>query len=391
MRILHTADWHLGKTLEGRSRLPEQAQFLAELLAIVEEEKIDVVLMAGDVYDTVNPPAQAEVLFYESLQQLSNKGKRPVAVIAGNHDNPDRLSASWPLAATQNISLLGYPTMDVQTIYIPTTDEMLKLASLPYPSESRLNEVLSEQFDEKQIRDQYDARIRQLFEKMCEQFTPDSVNMAMSHLFVAGGSSTDSERPIEVGGAFTVAAESLPHQAQYVALGHLHRPQTIKRAKTTARYAGSPLAYSFSEAGYTKSVTIIDAEPGKEVRTQEIYLSSGKPLVKWKATEGLQQVFTWLEERRDTNAWIDLEIHVKHALSMEEIHRIRKLHEGILHIRPIFPEMVEELTAVKMDSIPIEELFVRFYEKQTGGAEPEEELVHLFLSLLNEERKEGAE
>jgi exonuclease SbcD len=382
---LHTADWHLGKTLEGRSRLPEQAQFLAELSEIVKEEKVDVILMAGDVYDTVNPPAQAEVLLYESLQQLSNKGKRPVAVIAGNHDNPDRLSASQPLATTQHISLLGYPTMDIQTIYIPTTDETLKLASLPYPSESRLNEVLSEQFEEKLIRDHYDARIRQFFDKMCGQFTSESVNIAMSHLFVAGGSSTDSERPIEVGGAFTVAAESLPHQAQYVALGHLHRPQTIKRAKTQARYSGSPLAYSFSEAGYAKSVTIIDAEPGKGVSTKEVFLSSGKPLVKWKAKEGMQQVFSWLDEKKDANAWIDLEIHVTHALSMEEIHRIRKLHEGILHIRPIFPEMVEELDTVKMDSMPIGELFVKFYEKQSGGAQPEEELVRLFLSLLNDD------
>ncbi|MGD6833773.1 exonuclease SbcCD subunit D [Sutcliffiella halmapala] len=386
MRILHTADWHLGKTLEGRSRLPEQAQFLDELATIVEEEKIDVILMAGDVYDTVNPPAQAEVLFYESLQKLSDKGRRPVAVIAGNHDNPDRLSASQPLASTQSISLLGYPITDVQSIHIPTTGELLKLASLPYPSESRLNEVLSETFDEKVIRDHYDARIRQLFEKMCESFTADSVNIAMSHLFVAGGSSSDSERPIEVGGAFTVAAESLPHQAQYVALGHLHRPQTIKRAKTQARYSGSPLAYSFSEAGYAKSVTIIDAVPGKEVATNEVFLSSGKPLVRWKATEGLQQVFGWLEEKRDSNAWIDLEIHVTNALSMEEIHRVRKLHDGILHIRPVFPEMVEERNMVKMDSMPIEELFVRFYEKQSGGAQPEEELVRLFLSLLNEEK-----
>jgi exonuclease SbcD len=390
VRILHTADWHLGKTLEGRSRLPEQAQFLEELLQIVEEEKVDVILMAGDVYDTVNPPAQAEVLFYESLQRLSNKGKRPVAVIAGNHDNPDRLSASRPLASTQHISLLGYPATEVQSIYIPATDEILKLASLPYPSESRLNEVLSEQFEERMIRDHYDARIRQFFDKMCEQFTEKSVNIAMSHLFVAGGNSSDSERPIEVGGAFTVAAESLPHQAQYVALGHLHRPQTIKRAKTSARYSGSPLAYSFSEAGYTKSVTIIDAEPGKQVETREVYLSSGKPLVKWKAAEGIQQVFTWLDEKKDENAWIDLEIHVTNALSMEEIHRIRKQHDGILHIRPIFPEMLEAQKAVKMDSVPIEELFVRFYEKQSGGAQPEDELVRLFLSLLqNEEGKEG--
>ncbi|MER2141445.1 MAG: exonuclease subunit SbcD, partial [Priestia megaterium] len=110
MRLLHTADWHLGRTLEGRSRLAEQAQFLDELADIVEEEKVDAILMAGDAFDTVNPPAAAEQLFYESMSRLSNNGKRPIIVIAGNHDNPDRLSAASPLAVHQNITLLGLPT-----------------------------------------------------------------------------------------------------------------------------------------------------------------------------------------------------------------------------------------------------------------------------------------
>src|SRR5690606_37275611 len=253
MRILHTADWHLGRSLEGRSRLTEQAQFLDELVKIVEEEKIDVVLMAGDAFDTVNPPAAAEQLFYESISRLSNGGNRPVSIIAGNHDNPDRLSAASPLAQGQGIQLLGLPTMDVQTIYVPTTNETLKLAALPYPSESRLAEVLSDSHEELLLRDKYNQRIQGIFQETSKSFTPETINMAMSHIYVTGGSSTDSERPIEVGGAYTVAATSLPEAAQYVALGHLHRPQMVSRANTVARYSGSPLAYSFSEAGYAKS------------------------------------------------------------------------------------------------------------------------------------------
>src|SRR5690606_6912125 len=97
MRILHTADWHLGRSLEGRSRLEEQAQCVDELVKSVEEENIDVVPMAGDACDTVSPPAAAESLFYESISRLSDGGKRPISIIAGNHDNPDRLSAASPL------------------------------------------------------------------------------------------------------------------------------------------------------------------------------------------------------------------------------------------------------------------------------------------------------
>ncbi|MCH1625822.1 exonuclease SbcCD subunit D [Fredinandcohnia quinoae] len=392
MRILHTADWHLGRSLEGRSRLQEQEQFLDELVKIVEEEKIDVVLMAGDAFDTVNPPAAAEQLFYESLSRLSNGGKRPVSVIAGNHDNPDRLSAASPLAHQQHIQLLGLPTMEVQTIYVPTTNETLKLAALPYPSESRLAEVLSESHEELLLRDKYDKRIQGMFQEMSRAFTSETINIAMSHIYVTGGSSSDSERPIEVGGAYTVAATSLPEAAQYVALGHLHRPQMIPRANTLARYSGSPLAYSFSEAGYAKSVTILEAKPSQPIDMSEVFLSSGKPLVRWKATEGLPQVYAWLDEGKDINAWIDLEVHVTNAISIEEIHRLRKLHSGFIHIRPVFEEIErEKATQETVANLPIEELFSRFYVRQTGGAKPEQELTKLFLELITDETEEEGE
>ncbi|MBM7659819.1 exonuclease SbcD [Bacillus mesophilus] len=386
MRILHTADWHLGKTLEGRSRLEEQAQFMDELVEIVEREQVDVVLMAGDVFDTVNPPALAEQLFYEGISRLSNNGKRSISIIAGNHDSPDRLLAAAPLAKKQGISIVGFPTVQVQSIYVPTTDETLKLAALPYPSESRLSEVLSEINDELALRNKYDERIQRMFQFMSEQFSPQTVNVAMSHLYVQGGSSSDSERPIEVGGAYTVAGTSLPKQAQYVALGHLHRPQMIKRAETIARYSGSPLAYSFSEAGYTKSVSIIDVVPGGEAQVTEIYLSSGKPLVRWKATEGVSQVHQWLDSKKDQQAWIDLEIHVTNTLSIEEIQRIRKSHAGIIHIRPVFEAEIEQQELAAASNLPVDELFKRFYERQTGGAKLEPELLNVFLELLNEEK-----
>lgn len=343
--------------------------------------------MAGDAFDTVNPPAKAEQLFYDSLSRLSDKGKRPVVVISGNHDNPDRLSAASPIAYDSNIHLIGYPSAEV--LSIPVKDEQLNVAALAYPSEARLEQLLSEVHDEILLRDHYDEKIRDLFQKMTEGFSVDAVNVAMSHLYVAGGSSTDSERPIEVGGAYTVRATSLPESAQYVALGHLHRPQNVKKALTNARYSGSPLAYSFSESGYAKSVSIIDVHPKEEANVSEVFLSSGKPLVKWKAQEGLQQVYRWIDEGKDRNAWIDLEIQLTDQLSIEEIHRLRKAHEGFVHIRPIFEHEMERFESTKKEQLPIDEVFKRFYAKQTGGAEANPELVQLFLSLIHEEERGG--
>lgn len=388
MRILHTADWHLGRSLEGRSRLPEQVQFIDELVQIVEEERIDLILMAGDVYDTYNPPAEAEELFYESLTRLTAHGKRKIICIAGNHDHPDRLAAANPLAEAHGIYLLGLPNQSMLEIGIPSTQEVARIFALPYPSESRLREVLSKDIEEEQIRDAYDVRIARLFQQQESYFTADTVNLAMSHLFVQGGATSESEREIQVGGAYTVTPQSLPASAQYIALGHLHRPQNIKHAPTLARYSGSPLAYSFSETGYAKSVTVFAAKPNQPITIQdvlEIPLRSGKPLVTWEANEGIQQVYRWLDEGRDRDAWINVEIYVEEALPTEVTQHLRRSHAGILNVRPIYPEIVAAREQLRVSELSIEELFHRFYQRQTNGAVPDEELVKLFLELLQED------
>jgi DNA repair protein SbcD/Mre11 len=389
MRLLHTADWHLGRSLEGRSRLDEQQAFLDELVEIVTHEKIDAVLMAGDVFDTVNPPAAAEQMFYDTLARISQKGSCPFIAIAGNHDHPDRLAASFPLAKELGITLVGLPTLDLCRIPIKRTDEILELAALPYPSESRLKMLLSESAEELDVRYQYDGWVDSYFREICSLFQPGNVHVAMSHLYVAGSKESDSERPVHIGGAYTVAAESLPAAAQYVALGHLHRPQIIKRAKTEARYSGSPLSYSFSESGQSKSVTIIDVGPNQKARVEEILLTSGKPLVAWEAANGLQEVFQGIEDGIHQNCWIDLSVHVQDALSMEEIQRLRKAHAGIVHIKPVFTDNRSEQIKVSEKKLPVDELFSAFYQRQTGGAQPDKALVSLFLDLIGEEDEKG--
>jgi DNA repair protein SbcD/Mre11 len=389
MRILHTADWHFGRSLEGRSRLPEQEAFADELYEIVTREEIDLILIAGDVFDTVNPPAAAEQLFYDCLARLADGGKRQVVIIAGNHDNPDRVAASRPLADRHGITLLGLPEPTVLSIYIPVAQEEARIFALPYPSESRLQALLAESSEEEVLRRAYDQKLAHIFEMQSRQFSPDTVNLAMSHLYVLGSYESDSERPIQVGGAYTVSATTLPVAAQYVALGHLHKPQNVPKAPTLARYSGSPLAYSFSEAGHAKSVTVLDVKPGEPARMEEIFLSSGRPLVRWEAKEGLQQVHSWIEEGRDGGAWIDLKVHVTDSIPIEDIHKLRKAHEGLITIQPVYPASQLETVTVSRSGLPIDEMFRRFYEHQTGGAKPDDESVRMFLELIGEDELEG--
>lgn len=411
MRILHTSDWHLGRMLEGRSRIEEQVKFIDELCTIVEDEAVDLILIAGDVFDTVNPPASAEELFYDALSRLSNGGRRAIVAIAGNHDSPERLCAASPLADKNGITLYGLPKEVLvpsrlaqpnsrrvvrvaagqgwAELHIPSCPEPVIVAMLPYPSESRLNEVLSESLDEEILRQEYSKRVQELFSSFSKHFRPDAVNLAVSHLFVRGGIESESERPIQLGSAPTVEVEAMPSGAQYVALGHLHRAQAVKGAPVPTRYSGSPLAYSFSETGYAKSVILVDAYPSQTVTTREIFLSAGYPLVKWKAKEGLAQVQRWIDEGKDLHAWIDLEVFVTSALHPQDIHNLRCQRERLVNIRPIFPE-TEQIVAEGRSKLPIDELFRKFYQDRTGGAEPEHELVSLFLALIDPDKNGGS-
>ncbi|MDR9853063.1 exonuclease SbcCD subunit D [Paenibacillus sp. VCA1] len=386
MRILHTGDWHFGKTLEGRSRLKEQEDFVDELVRIADDQRADLILMAGDVYDSVNPPALAEQLFYEACARLTETG-RPLVVISGNHDQPERVSSVSPLVARQGITLVGLPVAEAVTVGVSRTGEIAKIAALPYPSEARLNELLSAEGKEEELRRAYSARVGMLMKQLAGSFSPETVNLAMSHIYVLGGVECDSERPIQVGGAYTVDPSALSVGAQYTALGHLHRPQAVK-GDGMIRYSGSPLAYSFSEAGQAKSVMMMDIAPGGLPELEEVYLSCGRPLVRWKAKGGLEEVYRWLDEGRDAEAYIDLEISLSESMSLGDIQRLRKSRDGFVHIRPIYPEMEREELQQERSGLPVSELFRRFYQRQTGGAEPEDELVQLFLELVAEDGHE---
>jgi len=404
MRILHTSDWHLGRNIEQISRIDEQTEFIDCLRGICDEEKIDIIVVAGDIYDTYNPSAAAEELFYEGIERLNEKGKRPVIVIAGNHDNPERLCASSPLAYKNGIILLGYPKSDPGEYKIDTDkvkiqksgpgwmelsvsgcDSNAVIITLPYPSEARLEEVLSKQANEEELQKAYSDRIGELLSGLSRNFRDDTVNLIVGHLFLLGGKESDSERTLQVGGAMTVSPDVLPKRADYAALGHLHRPQEIKNAPCPVFYSGSPLAYSFSEEGHSKAVFIIDASPHGETQVRPVYLNCGKPLKKWLAADGINQALHWCEAGRDKNAWIDLEIITDRFITIEEQKKLRALNPGIINIRPrLKSEGIAKINLYERENKKIDELFKDYYKYKTGAEIPEE-LMQAFIEIINDE------
>jgi exonuclease SbcD len=419
MRILHTSDWHLGKTLEQYSRLEEQEEFLKEFIEIVENNNIDLVLIAGDIYDNGNPPARAEKMFYSTLKSITSSGKTAVLVIAGNHDNPERLAAASPLAYEHGVILLGEPksiarkgafgefnfknefNLENQSQFeiIQSGEGFLELSirgekaviiTLPYPSEKRLNEVLGEALNDEDRQKSYSDRIGEFFADLSTKYREDTVNLVVSHLYAMGTEESGSERSIQLGGSFSVSPKSFPENAQYCALGHLHRPQKVPGTKGKIRYSGSPIQYSKSEINYSKGAYLVEVKAQGEAEISEIKFRNYKPIEVWKC-ESVEDALNKCKEHSERNIWVYLEIKTKEIINTEHIKEMRKLRPDIVSIEPILEGIEREedlLESLKEKSM--EEMFSDYYTKEKTGLVPSKELMELFLSIaLEDEGSDG--
>lgn len=388
----------MGKTLEGNSRLKEQEMFLEDFVDIVEANDIDMVIIAGDIYDTSNPPAAAEKLFYKTACKLADNGKRCVVVISGNHDNPERLSAITPLAEEMGILVFGYPLSKtneakysgfeiIQALEGCTkfdfNGEKVTLLTLPYPSEKRLNEVIKGDTErEKQVS--YSQKVGDIFRKLEENFEEDSVNIAVSHLFVVGGESTDSERPIELGGSLLVQKNDLPQNSQYTALGHLHKPQKASE-RLHAYYSGSPLQYSKSERVYSKGAKIVELHPGGDPVIEDIYFKNYKPIEVFKC-KGIEEALNICEQNKEKDIWSYFEIVTDEVISQNDIKAMKNTLNDIIEIKPIINQAYE-YEHTDMREKTMKELFIEYY-KFRNKVEPKGELLDLFLHIVEEEGDE---
>lgn len=401
MRVIHTADWHLGKNLEGRSRLDEQELFLKDFVQIVEEQKADVVLIAGDIYDSVNPSARAEKLFYDTLKKISKNGECLTVVIAGNHDNPLRLVAASPLAAEHGIIMVGtsktvipvgaygqHQVTESGEGYIEVLIGLEKavILTVPFPSEKRLNEVLYGDMDtDEQRLSTYGERMKQLFDSLKIHFKEDTVNLIVSHLFVMDSVEGGSERSIQLGGSYIVSADIFPAEAQYVALGHIHKPQVVPK-NHKVRYSGSPLHYHKGEEIYEKQVLCIDVQAGKEAVISAVPLKQYKPIEVWHCSSVTQAV-ELCEQNAGKNCWVYLEIETDRVILEDEIRQMKLYKEDILEIHPLFPALENQEVIANWKERPFHELFEEFYIHERGVPVAAETL-QVLLKLVGKEEED---
>ncbi|GIE80433.1 nuclease SbcCD subunit D [Actinoplanes philippinensis] len=294
MRILHTSDWHVGKVLKGKNRTEEHIRVLAQVVEIARAERPDLVIVAGDLYDTAAPTAEATRLVTRALSALRKTGARVVA-IGGNHDNGAALDALRPWADAAGIELRGsYPKGDLKDLLIEGTTEggeRWRLVALPFLSQ-RYAIRAAEMYDltAAEANQTYADLMARLIAKISEPFgEPGVVNLLTAHLTIVGASTGGGEREAHTIMGYAVPATVFPPNAHYVALGHLHRTQSVISPCPT-RYSGSPLAVDFGEEENVCSVAIVDVSADRAAHVRDVPVTSALTLRTVRGT--LEQLAT---------------------------------------------------------------------------------------------------
>lgn len=383
MRILHTADWHIGQRLHEHPRLKEHEQFLDWLLETIHQRQVDLLLVSGDIFDTSLPAADATNLYYRFLYRLFNETDAYAIITAGNHDSARHLEAPREFLKMGRIHVVGLATEVAECVLpFPPDTPRVTVAAVPYLSETELPHVSYETEIEKSER--YRERLKSFYTDCVSAMPAELPKILMGHLFVQEGRETDSERNIQIGGATAIRASDFPDGVNYVALGHLHRPQTISGTDYLIRYSGSPIPLRFNEVGYRKKVYLLELSgDGTLIQDEEVEIPVFKELCTVEGNE-----VSVLSEAI-TGEWDGKYIQVKLKLDTPRV--------GISdEIRQAFGERGGEVLIVEVElpevksgpSIPVEEMehpekiFAQFHRANFDGEPPDDSLAQTFSELL---------
>jgi len=388
MKVLHTSDWHIGKRLLGRERINEQKEVLFEIVDICEKENIQLVLVAGDVFDTYLPSSEAEDLFYTAIKALAGRD-RVVVIISGNHDDSVRLSAATSLSEEYGIYIYGncshVPSLksDRKTHPVRAGVNFIEIENeigervfinvLPYPTEARFKE-------DRRIEETFFDKITRWINAGEVENVNNLPSIFLSHIFIAGGKVSEGEREIDLGGARAVPLELLP-KSDYIALGHLHRKQ--KCGDLNAFYSGSILQYAFDEANCDKKVLIFDIEKDGVKNLQEVNLVKGKQLARL-AVNSVEQALELLPKYE--NSYVELTLYLSEPLTSLQIKELKDKNDGLISIVPQISGIAGEVGKISRKNLSSSQLFIEFY-KNTFGTEPAEDLISLYLELSEAENE----
>ncbi|WP_439881852.1 exonuclease SbcCD subunit D C-terminal domain-containing protein [Pontibacter sp. MBLB2868] len=400
MRVLHTSDWHLGQRLVNLERTEEHQHFLDWLLQTIEQEQVEVLLMSGDVFDNGAPSNTALKQYYNFLRRVCATCCRHIIITGGNHDSISTLNAPKELLEYFNIRVVGgasqNPLDELIELHCDKGELKMVVCAVPFlrDRDVRLS-VAGETFEEREqriktgIAAHYEAFVPHI-QKYKSQLVPV---LAMGHLFAAGGAASDSEKEIHVGNLGQIGADQFPADFDYVALGHLHRPQMVNN-RHHIRYSGSPIPLSFSEVTDKKVIFILDFEDGKLANLRELEIPCCRKLVRFKGPleKVKQQVVLFDNSAYSLPAWAELQLELDAPLPdlNQQLEEVLKLKEGelqlLIHRPPIIKRATQTLEQQVQDEIDLHTLNEKdVFLKRCQSSFPDSdhsELLATFAELL---------
>jgi exonuclease SbcD len=380
VRFLHTADWHVGRSIRGRSRTEESAAVLDQVVTIARDQDVDAVLVSGDIYDGPMPTPDAEAVTFDALLRLRD-ARIAVVAIAGNHDSPARLAAWAGVLRAIGSTVTPRITRDPAdlVVEVPARDgtHAAAIACVPFVPERWFlrGETL---FDsaEGTYQTYADGMGAVLEGAAAAAFRPDRVNVLMAHLYADGASFGGGEREATIGMDYAVPPARLPAQATYVALGHVHRPQAVKGSPAPARYAGSLLQLDFGETGHAKSVSVVEAAPGAPARIAEIPLTAGKRLVDVRGT--IDEVLAAAASLGDS--WVRVFVTTDGPRpGVAEV--VRDALPGAVAVHLEYERAEVDVPTEPVGSLGPRDQFLRFFRSH-HGADPDTALIQAFDEVL---------
>ncbi|WP_335871987.1 exonuclease SbcCD subunit D [Bacillus sp. 2205SS5-2] len=355
MKIIHTADWHLGKLVHGLYMTEEQREVLKQFVELVQEEKPDAVVIAGDLYDRSVPPTAAVELLDEVLFKINVELKTPVVAISGNHDSAERLHFGSSWYKHNQFYLQG----KLDESFTPFHIKGVNFYGVPYAEPGTVKQILQDD----SISSHHDA-MKAIVGKIEESLNPNETNVFVGHAFVLGGKETESERTLSVGGTGCVGAE-LFAPFTYTALGHLHSPDAIQHQ--TVRYSGSLLKYSFSEAQQRKSVSIIEFDDKGSFTREERSLQPKRDMreIEGHLEELLSPSF-FQSQKVDDFLKVTL---LDQGSLFDPINKLRQVYPNVLHLERKIEHINAKQKKVYSASFDRKksdlDLFQQFYEEMT--------------------------
>ena len=411
MKLIHTADWHLGQSFHGQERHAEHRAFLDWLLDTLAERRADALLVAGDLFDVVNPSLRAQELLYDFIVRAHQRLPRlDIVLIAGNHDSGNRIELPAPLMKRLGTHALGRVNwlddghLDAERLLVPLTDSdgetRAWCLALPFLRPAEVTGVGlggDQTADDGERRNDYVAGIervhKQLIAAARDQRQPGQALVAMSHAHLHGAAVSEaSERPIVIGGEESIPASLFPAEIAYVALGHLHRAQQVGEARI--RYSGSPLPLDFSEVDYPHQVVEVTLDGDRLAASEAIRVPRPVAMLRIGPAP-LEEVLAELEALEDDPAlarerWPWLEVRVELEAPIPDLRaRVDAALEGkalrLLRLERRLPRVAEQADTARIDleSLGPRKLFERTWQARWG--EPPGEAVMADLDQLLQE------